>query len=237
MTTQAVPLENEAPQPAPEVASVPSVPADWPACPRCGSTEFVHRAGYHHRLQHKSAQRYSCLRCGKNHKFLSPGEARFRPGKIRNLKPSPKVPITERIEEIRQLAAQFPQHEVARIIGVHRSYMTKTYHKYGIPTKRFLKSPKHEEKIKAKEKTDPILIDKKMREMAAVRGLSVENYLRQLVEADFAETRSKSFTQTAVKPIVGEAPRGWKPPVSFAKAPIRVSGAAGKTLGVTESNA
>ena len=200
----AAPMPSATPTPAPEVAATP---ADWPACPRCGSKEFVHRSGLHHRLQHASAQRYSCLRCGKNHKFLSPSEQRFRPGKIRKLA---TVPILARIDEIRALAEQFPQGEVARRVGTSRSYLSRLYQRYGIPVKKF---PKPEEPKPEPSKTVVIKIEKRMREMAGIRGCSIALYLQQLAEADFAAARSNTFKSTSVlNPIVEQSKRFLKVP-------------------------
>jgi transposase-like protein len=55
--------------------------AAWPACPRCGSAEHVHRAGLHVRLQFPAAQKFSCTRCGKDKKFLAASERKYRPGR------------------------------------------------------------------------------------------------------------------------------------------------------------
>ena len=111
MATQPASLQENPPvEVAPEVTAAP---ASWPACPLCHSTEFVHRAGFRYLKQYPPMQKYECTKCGKGKKFFAPSEVKHRPGKIRNLKPAPTVPIVDRLEEIRQLATQFPQREVA----------------------------------------------------------------------------------------------------------------------------
>lgn len=55
----------------------------WPACPRCGSNEFVHRGGLDVRLQYPPRQRFACTRCGKDHRFLAADAPRYRPGRLK----------------------------------------------------------------------------------------------------------------------------------------------------------
>jgi hypothetical protein len=58
----------------------------WPPCPRCGSAEYVHRAGLHVRLQFPPAQKFECTRCGKGKKFLAASERKYRPGRLKQLR-------------------------------------------------------------------------------------------------------------------------------------------------------
>ena len=78
--------------------------------------------------------------------------------------------------------------------------------------KHFSKSPKPEEKVEP-PKTVEIKIDKRMREMAGLRGCSIALYLQQLAEADFAAARSNTFKSTSVlNPIVEQSKRFLKVP-------------------------
>ena len=164
-----------APQIAPEVAATP---AEWPACPRCHSREFVHRAGFCYLKQYPPMQKYECTKCGKGIKFFAPSEVKHRPGKVRKLA---TVPILARIDEIRALSEQFPQGEVARRVGTSRSYLSRLYQRYSIPLKSFPKPPKPEPEPSI---TVTKKIDNKMKEMAAIRGCSIALYLQQLAEAE-----------------------------------------------------
>jgi transposase-like protein len=179
----------------------------WPPCPRCGSKEFVHRAGFRYLKQYPPMQKYECAKCGKGKKFFSPSEVKHRPGKVRKLA---TVPILARVDEIRALAEQFPQGEVARRVGTSRSYLSRLYQRYSITLKSFPKPPKPEPEPSL---TVTIKIENKMKEMAAIRGCSIALYLQQLAEADFAAARSNTFKSTSIlNPIVEQSKRFLKVP-------------------------
>ena len=97
----------------------------------------------------------------------------------------------ERVEEVRKLSQQFPQHEVARRLGYRSKGLSKFYKRHGIPSLRFPKPPKPEPPPKPAEKVCIIKITAQMRKCANQAGIEVGQYLVELFQADAAERNFK----------------------------------------------